>query len=155
VADEPKKKRGNPENLARGLTPNQERGPDGKIRRKPPADQPAEPTPVQVALSSRTDGELAAMRWIVTHPPEQDETYEQQGMREFRASTPAAFWARKAKLEEAEGAKPSPPGLPGGEAEWDGQGPCPTCGHDTEKPLDDPQTDKIIAMLDELGGRAG
>jgi hypothetical protein len=144
-------RRGGSGNLVPGIKPGQERGPDGKIRRKAdPGEQGAHRSPA-CTLSTRTDGELAAMRWVTSHPPEEDETWEQRSAREFKESAPAGFYARKAKLEEQEaeqaaGADGSAPDA------WDGEGPCPTCGREKEEPIEDAGTSKILAMLDELDG---
>lgn len=129
--------------LPPGIKPGQRRGPDGRLL----PNKPKEP-----ALSSESEGELAAMRWVTTHAPGEERTWEQRYAREFKESQPASFWSRKAKLEEAaaeaEKASTVPPGTV--KPKWDGIGACPTCGHEAEKAIEDDGAARILAMLDEL-----
>lgn len=135
----PAKKRGNPD-LPPGLKPGQYRDAKGVIRTRGKEKK---------VLSTRTDGELAAMRWVETHGPEDDETWEQKSKRSFRESNPATFYARMARLVEQEEERQKA-GVPPGTPEWDGEGDCPCCGRKAEKAIEDEGTAKILAMLEEL-----
>ena len=73
-------------------------------------------------LSSESHGELETIRWVTTHPPNEDFTWEQRSAREFKEASPAGFYQRKAKLEELEAAKPA-----ASKPIWHGPGPCPEC----------------------------
>jgi hypothetical protein len=86
------------------------------------------PKGAKAELSTASHGELEAMRWVTTHPPAEDFTYEQRSAREFKETSPAAFYQRKAKLEEAEPAT-KPPQVPRGHVKptWNGPGPCSVC----------------------------
>jgi hypothetical protein len=63
------------------------------------------------------------MRWVTTHPAADDFTWEQRSAREFKEASPARFYERKARLEEAEASRPPAPARP----IWKGPGPCPEC----------------------------
>jgi hypothetical protein len=116
----------------------------------PPVSEIKEDAPV---LSTESEGELAAMQWVTTHAPGDERSWEQRSARQFKESAPAAFYARKAKLEEAAGAGAAGGAIVG--QQWDGNGPCPCCGREAEKPIEDEGTQKILAMLNELDGREG
>lgn len=104
-------------------------------------------------LSDRVDGELAAMRWVTTHGPGDDETWEQRSARSFLESASAAFYARRAKLEEGEESKGRAVVPSGSGGIWDGVGECPGCGRGPEVALRDENADRIVGMLGRLAGR--
>ncbi len=54
-----------------------------------------------VGLSSASEGMLAAMTWVVTHPPEEDTTHEQRHYRSWLKDNKATFLSKKAELEKA------------------------------------------------------
>lgn len=127
------------------------RGPDGRLQKKPkPPPAVSEIQPEQPVLSTETEGELAAMRWVTTHAPGDVRTWEQQYYAEFKAGNPGAFWARKAKLEELFTSESGASTVPNGTVAWDGIGPCPCCGWAPEKALEDDGAAKIDKLLTEL-----
>jgi hypothetical protein len=134
--DPPLKKRGNPDNLAKGLTPNQERGPDGKIRVKKPPEPP---------LSTEAESELLAMQRVASHPPTDDRTWQHRNLRKWLDESPAAFYARVAKLKEAEPA--TSPTAHGCAVDWNGVGDCPTCKRPPEEFPEDMGDDRVGELL--------
>jgi hypothetical protein len=58
-------------NLNKGLSPNQEKGPDGKIRRKQTAQEPIP----ELTLPPGDDDDLAAMRWVVRNKEDRTEAH--------------------------------------------------------------------------------
>jgi hypothetical protein len=132
------------------------RGPDGKLR-KPPEGVPGEGEggPGVPGLSNRVDDELVAIEHVYTHGPDADETWQQKNLRAVKDTSPIQFLNLRLKLQDER--KP-PPGVSGAEGsapdqKWDGQGPCPCCGYEKERPIEDEGTAKILAMLAELDGR--
>jgi hypothetical protein len=110
----------------------------------PPAADPGEPV-----LSTESEGLLAAMRWVVTHGPEQDRSWEQRHTRAWLAAAPAAFYQRLAAVEEQAKAES---GEHNCSPVWDGKGPCPTCGHQESPPG---VTEELIEDLLRRAAAAG
>lgn len=144
--DPPVRRRGGSENLKPGLKPGQERGPDGKLRSKKP----------KVAAPGRVLREdelptLAAMTRVTTKGPESDDTHQLVHYRTWMTNDVGAFMKAKLALE-AQAAEAKPPGeqncSPG--QTWDGEGPCPCCGREPERPIEDEPTDYVIGVIDRL-----
>jgi hypothetical protein len=92
-ADPSPKRHRNPSNLVPGIKAGQERGPDGKLRKRAPE------------LSTDVEDEYAAMRHVYTNPT--DRTYQHQNLRALLAASPVGFFDRmmalKAEREKAGG----------------------------------------------------
>lgn len=149
----PKKKRGNPATLAKGLTSNQERGTDGKIRKKPAAPVEGvqgEAAGVKRRLLALVEDELVAMEWVWNNPD--DKTFQHASFRAMKVTSSIGYYDRMTAMK-VERAKAAPKPVEDGKPAWDGVGPCPCCGREVEQPLEDEGSTKIIKMLDQLDAR--
>jgi hypothetical protein len=101
--DDPSAARGGaPANLVPGIKPSQERGTDGKIRKKQPV------------LSAEVVDDLVAMKHVWSNPAASDQTHQQVSFRAMKEANPVGFFDRMKGLEETQ-------------PTYTGAGPCPTC----------------------------
>src|SRR5262245_10057719 len=90
----PNERPDNGSNLTPGLKPGQERGPDGKVRRKADPDEYGEP-----AGDPTVPAQLRAMRLVMTQPKSADRTQWEKVCRAYRDRKPDEFLKEMRELE--------------------------------------------------------